>query len=84
MVLAPHVFFADIGPFGAYNDHYIRDVATYNAALGVALLVAYRRESWRAPILCCLALNSIRHGERPLGAVRSRSAGAPSARRRTR
>jgi hypothetical protein len=56
MVLAPHMFFTDIGPFGARNDHYLRDVASYNAAFGVALLLAYRWPAWRAPILCTLAL----------------------------
>lgn len=61
MVFAPHAFFEHVGPFGARNDHYLRDVASYNAAFGVALLVAYWRESWRAPILCCLALQFALH-----------------------
>ena len=61
MVLTPHAFFADVGPFGTQNDHYLRDVASYNAAFGVALLVAYRRPSWRAPILCTLALQFALH-----------------------
>jgi hypothetical protein len=61
MVLAPHVFFTDVGPFGSQNDHYLRDVASYNAAFGVALLIAYRRESWRTPILFTLALQFALH-----------------------
>jgi hypothetical protein len=65
MVLAPHTFFTDIGPFGVQNDHYLRDTATFNAAFGVALAVAYRRVSWRTPVLCCVAvqfaLHSINH-----------------------
>lgn len=61
MVLAPHTFFTDVGPFGVQNDHYLRDTATYNAAFGAALIVAYRRVEWRAPVLCCLALQFVLH-----------------------
>jgi hypothetical protein len=61
MVLAPHVFFEDVGPFGVQNDHYLRDTATFNAAFGVALLIAYGRVSWRTPILCCVALQFALH-----------------------
>jgi hypothetical protein len=56
MVLAPHTFFTDIGPFGVQNDHYLRDTATFNAAFGVTLSIAYRHVSWRTPVLCCVAL----------------------------
>jgi len=61
MTFAPHTFFADIGPFGVQNDHYLRDTATYNAAFGVALLIAYWRVSWRTPVLCCVALQFTLH-----------------------
>jgi hypothetical protein len=65
MVVAPHAFYTAIGPFGARNDHYVRDVATYNAALGVGLLIAIRHASWRAPVLAIMtvqfALHSINH-----------------------
>jgi hypothetical protein len=71
MVLAPHAFFTDIGPFGAQNDHYVRDVATYNAAFGVALLVAYRRVEWRTPILCCVALQFALHSVNHLADIGS-------------
>jgi hypothetical protein len=65
MAAAPHAFYTAIGPFGARNDHFVRDVATYNAALGVGLVIAIRRLSWRAPLLAILtvqfALHSINH-----------------------
>lgn len=51
MVAAPGTFYAEIGPFGPRNDHYIRDTATLNLALGVVALVAVRRASWRLPVL---------------------------------
>lgn len=61
MVFAPHLFFTDIGPFGVQNNHYLRDTATFNAAFGVALVVAYRRVEWRTPVLCCIALQFALH-----------------------
>jgi hypothetical protein len=65
MAIAPHAFYTDIGPFGPRNDHYVRDVATYNAAIGVALLVAIGRRSWRVPVLALstiqFALHSLNH-----------------------
>jgi hypothetical protein len=65
MAVSPHSFFANIGPFGARNDHYIRDTATFSAAIGVGLLIALRRPSWRVPMLAIstvqFALHSINH-----------------------
>lgn len=65
MVFAPDFFFVHIGPFGVRNDHYIRDTATFNAAFGAGLTVAYWRLSWRVPVLCCVtvqfALHSLNH-----------------------
>jgi hypothetical protein len=51
MVLAPRSFYDALGPFGPFNDHYVRDVSTWQLAFGVALAVAVRRPSWRAPLL---------------------------------
>ena len=61
MVAAPHAFYEDVGPFGVQNDHYLRDVASCYAAFAAALLVAYRRASWRVPVLCCVAAQSGLH-----------------------
>jgi hypothetical protein len=65
MVLAPHAFYTAIGPFGPFNGHYVRDVATYNAAIAVALAVSLARASWRVPVLALVtvqfALHSINH-----------------------
>jgi hypothetical protein len=51
MVLAPREFFDQIAHYGAYNDHYIRDVASFYLALGGCLLVAVGRPSWQVPLL---------------------------------
>jgi hypothetical protein len=65
MAIAPHAFYKDIGPFEALNRHYIRDTATFSAALGVGFVVALRRPSWRVPVLGVttvqFALHSLNH-----------------------
>ena len=49
--ITPGFFYDEIGPFGARNDHYMADVATFYLALGTAVLVSVRRVSWRVPVL---------------------------------
>jgi hypothetical protein len=65
MAAAPHDFYTAIGPFGSRNDHYIRDAATFTAALGVGLALAVRRPAWRVPVLVIVtvqyALHSVNH-----------------------
>ena len=65
MVVAPHAFYTAIGPFDVYNDHYLRDVATFNAALGVGLACRWCGRSWRVPVLAIttlqFALHSVNH-----------------------
>jgi hypothetical protein len=65
MAAAPHTFYRALGPFDVYNPHYLRDVASFEAAIGVGLLIAVRRPSWRVPMLVVSAvqfgLHSINH-----------------------
>jgi hypothetical protein len=61
MVAAPRTFFDDVATFGAFNDHYIRDVASFYLALGVVLLVAVARTSWQAPLLAFATLQYVLH-----------------------
>jgi hypothetical protein len=65
MATAPHTFYKDVGPFEAFNPHYIRDVSTFYAALGAGAAVAVRRPSWRVPVLAMTAveygLHSLNH-----------------------
>jgi hypothetical protein len=65
MAAFPHFFYANVGPFGSRNDHYIRDTATFSAALGVGLAVSIRARSWRVPMLAIttiqFALHSVNH-----------------------
>ncbi len=65
MTAAPHSFFARVGPFGSYNAHYLRDNATWEAALGVLLLLAVARPAWRLAVVALAtvqcALHAVNH-----------------------
>lgn len=61
MAVAPGTFFDILGPFGTRNDHYTRDNATFNLAMGALLLVAVRLRGWRAPALAFTALEWALH-----------------------
>src|SRR3954469_17237717 len=65
MLFFPGAFFDTIGTFGARNDHYIFDNATFEIPQGLLLLAAVRRPSWRGPALAFAtahwALHSISH-----------------------
>jgi hypothetical protein len=56
LAFAPHAFFEDVGPYGARNDHYMADLATFYAAFALAGFVACTRSSWRTPVLWLLAI----------------------------
>lgn len=58
MAASPHGFYTAVGPFGAFNAHYIRDVASFYGAIGVGLALAIGHVSWRVPVL---ALTSIQY-----------------------
>ena len=51
MFVAPATFFDTLGSFGARNDHYIFDNATFEFPLGLMMLAAVRWSSWRVPAL---------------------------------
>lgn len=61
MAIDPGAFFELIGPFGERNDHYVRDVASFQIPLGVALLAAVRQRAWRAPVLAFATLQWTLH-----------------------
>src|SRR4051812_45436540 len=65
MVLAPSSFFDVVGPFGARNDHYIRDMASWELALAVGAALAVRHVRWRVPVLALatthFALHALNH-----------------------
>jgi hypothetical protein len=65
MLLAPGAFYDTIGAFGARNDHYIFDNASFELPLGLMMLAALRWPRWRVPTLAFAtvhwALHSLSH-----------------------
>jgi hypothetical protein len=61
MALAPASFFAGVAPFGARNDHLLRDLSTISLALGLAALLAATRPTWRVPVLAITLLQFTLH-----------------------
>jgi len=57
MFVAPGTFFDTLGNFGARNDHYIFDNATFEFPLGLMMLAAARWPSWRVPALAFATLH---------------------------
>jgi len=55
-LIAPDTFFDQIGHYGIENSHYVGDVGAFMLAYGVAVAIAIRRASWRAPTLWLGAL----------------------------
>jgi hypothetical protein len=61
MLFLPGAFFDSLGTFGARNDHYIFDNATFEIPQGLLLLAAVRRPSWRVPALAFATLHWALH-----------------------
>jgi hypothetical protein len=60
--MAPTTFFEEVGRFGPRNDHYSHDVAAFQGAVGMLLLLAVRRTAWRVPALTVASLQFGFHG----------------------
>jgi hypothetical protein len=60
-VVAPGTFFETVGPFGTRSDHYIHDVAAFQGAVGVFLLLSVREPAWRIPALVVATLQFALH-----------------------
>jgi uncharacterized protein YjeT (DUF2065 family) len=54
--LAPGAFYDTVAPFPPENHHVLRDVGTWQIALGLVALLAIRRPAWHVPILGVFAL----------------------------
>ncbi|MFN8132765.1 MAG: hypothetical protein U0R70_14560 [Solirubrobacteraceae bacterium] len=61
MAADPRSFYDTIADFGPYNPHDLRDVATWQAAAGLALAGAARWPAWRVPVLAFVAVQSGLH-----------------------
>lgn len=65
IVLAPHGFFDQVGPFGAYNAHYLGDAAAFQGGIGAALAASLAWPALRpgalAAALGATALHALNH-----------------------
>jgi UPF0716 family protein affecting phage T7 exclusion len=61
LAIAPGTFIDTIAPYGDAEHHFLRDLATFYLAMGVALLLAVRRPAWRVPVLFLIALQYAIH-----------------------
>jgi hypothetical protein len=61
LALAPDSFVDNVAPFGPADHHFLRDLATFQAGMGIALLAAVGRPSWRVPILFAAFVQSGLH-----------------------
>lgn len=56
LFLDPGGFYDVIATYPPRNDHFLRDIGSFDVALGAAALYGARRPGWRAPMLGVLAL----------------------------
>ena len=64
--ISAHAFYTAIGPFGPFNAHDLRDVASFEGAIGIAFLLAIQRPSWRVPVLALATFQFALHSLNPL------------------
>ena len=60
-LLAPGTFYDVIGPYPPENAHFVKDLGSWQIALGLAALTAVARPAWRRPMLAILALQYALH-----------------------
>lgn len=60
-VVDPAGFVHDIGPYGATNEHYVRDLSTWSLSFGVVLVLGAGRPAWHVPLLALASLQGALH-----------------------
>jgi hypothetical protein len=65
LLVSPDSFVDTLADFGPADSHFLRDIGTFQAGLGIALIVAAGRPRWRIPMLFAAlaqtALHTINH-----------------------
>jgi hypothetical protein len=61
LFLAPGSFYDVIATYPPRNDHFLRDLGSFNVALGAAAIYGARRSTWRTPMLGVLTLQNGLH-----------------------
>jgi predicted anti-sigma-YlaC factor YlaD len=66
LFVSPGSFYDAIATYPPENDHFLKDVGSWNVALGLAAVIAARTPSWQRGMLGVLAvqytLHAISHG----------------------
>ena len=58
---APGTFYDLVAAYPPQNDHFLKDLGSWNVALGAIALYGARRPEWRTPLLGFLALQYVFH-----------------------
>ena len=61
LLVDPNSFVDTVADFGPADHHFLRDIGTFQAGIGIALLVAAGRPSWRVPVLFAAFVQSALH-----------------------
>jgi hypothetical protein len=61
LAIDPESFVDKVAPFGTIDDHFLRDIATFQLATGAALLMAVGRPAWRVPVLFFAVVQGVLH-----------------------
>ena len=59
--LAPGAFYELLGPYPPENAHFVKDLGSWQIALGLAALAAAAKPAWRRTMLAILALQYVLH-----------------------
>ena len=59
--VAPGSFYDVVATFPPQNDHFLKDVGSWNVALGLAAVIAARTPSWQRGMLGVLAIQYSLH-----------------------
>ncbi len=57
----PDSFVETLADYGPADSHFLRDIATFQLGIGIALLAAVGRPAWRAPVLFAALAQSALH-----------------------
>ena len=60
--VAPGSFYDVIATYPPQNDHFLKDIGSWNVALGAAAVYAARKPSWHVGMLGVLTLQYVLHG----------------------
>lgn len=61
MVIGPDSFTEQVAGYPPQEAHFLGDIATWTAALGIAFAVAAEHSSWRVPVLGLAAIQYALH-----------------------